>query len=545
MFGSSVNPAGLMMAPQRSQDIDRAVVAPKRVSTPPPPTLAHRAPAPFYYGGSDDMAMASGALTPRRTADSMMQPAFPDMEEPQKSFHPASWEDSMSVNLDELQRSFHPAAWEDRRRSFSAASSTTVSEIEAAAGGLSERQSSGLSPAALHFVDGVVPPPPPPVASRSDCRDLQKSLSKALSQTRRQVTPNELLDDEASSPRPRPPLPEELPLPAVSGNATAGSPPSLGSVGHPENCAGPCRYVKRQGGCRDGANCPQCHLCFWHRRSVMARQLLRLGITAEQEPALEGISLMPNTCAGATCGDSSVKVRPESMGTVGHPHSCGEPCKYVRRRTGCRDGQACPKCHACQWRRKPAGSLDMLSDEEDQADEGPNDAPATQPSAPTWLDRNAIEKLQETIPAPPGLTREAYDSPVPTLTVNVADCPSLGSLGHPWNCKAACKYVGRAGGCKDGWQCTCCHLCHWQRKPVAPAGNSDEASIETSKGSIGHPHNCSSPCKYVRRKGGCRDGVNCPHCHVCRWSRKHRPDQEDDEQPEAEGEFEMESRVEN
>merc|ERR1719329_235681 len=42
---------------------------------------------------------------------------------------------------------------------------------------------------------------------------------------------------------------------------------SCGSVGHPHTCAAPCRYVKKQGGCRDGASCPKCHLCFWHRKS--------------------------------------------------------------------------------------------------------------------------------------------------------------------------------------------------------------------------------------------------------------------------------------
>lgn len=37
-------------------------------------------------------------------------------------------------------------------------------------------------------------------------------------------------------------------------------------MGHPHACAGACRYVKRKGGCREGADCSQCHLCFWRRR---------------------------------------------------------------------------------------------------------------------------------------------------------------------------------------------------------------------------------------------------------------------------------------
>eukprot|EP00913_Durusdinium_trenchii_P000997 g920.t1 len=40
-----------------------------------------------------------------------------------------------------------------------------------------------------------------------------------------------------------------------------------------------------------------------------------------------------------------------------------------------------------------------------------------------------------------------------------------------------------------------------------------------SKGSVGHPYNCAAACKYVKRKGGCRDGADCPNCHECFWSK--------------------------
>jgi len=40
-----------------------------------------------------------------------------------------------------------------------------------------------------------------------------------------------------------------------------------------------------------------------------------------------------------------------------------------------------------------------------------------------------------------------------------------------------------------------------------------------SAGSIGHPHSCAQACKYVKRKSGCRDGSQCPNCHLCHWQR--------------------------
>merc|ERR1712060_495610 len=40
-----------------------------------------------------------------------------------------------------------------------------------------------------------------------------------------------------------------------------------------------------------------------------------------------------------------------------------------------------------------------------------------------------------------------------------------------------------------------------------------------SEGSKGHPHSCATPCRYVRRKFGCRNGAACPDCHICVWRR--------------------------
>lgn len=42
-----------------------------------------------------------------------------------------------------------------------------------------------------------------------------------------------------------------------------------------------------------------------------------------------------------------------SAGSVGHPYTCAEPCKYVRKKhRGCKDGSACVRCHLCEWKRR-------------------------------------------------------------------------------------------------------------------------------------------------------------------------------------------------
>ncbi|CAE7661449.1 unnamed protein product [Symbiodinium sp. CCMP2456] len=44
---------------------------------------------------------------------------------------------------------------------------------------------------------------------------------------------------------------------------------------------------------------------------------------------------------------------------------------------------------------------------------------------------------------------------------------------------------------------------------------------EPSVGSRGHYQGrCAAACKYVRKARGCKDGVNCARCHICQFSSK-------------------------
>jgi len=44
-----------------------------------------------------------------------------------------------------------------------------------------------------------------------------------------------------------------------------------------------------------------------------------------------------------------------------------------------------------------------------------------------------------------------------------------------------------------------------------------------SRGSVGHPETCKEPCKYNRKKRGCKDGFACTRCHLCTWHHKRNP----------------------
>jgi hypothetical protein len=45
-----------------------------------------------------------------------------------------------------------------------------------------------------------------------------------------------------------------------------------------------------------------------------------------------------------------------SQGSIGHPDSCSEACKYASRARGCKDGADCDRCHLCEWKRPPKKS---------------------------------------------------------------------------------------------------------------------------------------------------------------------------------------------
>jgi len=70
-----------------------------------------------------------------------------------------------------------------------------------------------------------------------------------------------------------------------------------------------------------------------------------------------------NPCSEASCFDSEhsdieeINLPPgvPSLGTINHPHNCGRPCKYMRKKQGCKDGKTCAYCHLCVWHSRRDG----------------------------------------------------------------------------------------------------------------------------------------------------------------------------------------------
>mmetsp|Transcript_78953 Transcript_78953/g.205240 ORF Transcript_78953/g.205240 Transcript_78953/m.205240 type:complete len:255 (-) Transcript_78953:423-1187(-) len=68
------------------------------------------------------------------------------------------------------------------------------------------------------------------------------------------------------------------------------------------------------------------------------------------------------TCGGSGCEEETpseaqadVVGLPDgcpSKGSVGHPFTCAEFCKYAKKARGCKDGAACDHCHLCTKKRE-------------------------------------------------------------------------------------------------------------------------------------------------------------------------------------------------
>jgi len=67
-----------------------------------------------------------------------------------------------------------------------------------------------------------------------------------------------------------------------------------------------------------------------------------------------------------------------------------------------------------------------------------------------------------------------------------------------------------------------CPPCRDEEKEFA--SESSESNELPSKGSMNHPHSCAAACKYIKKPRGCKDGADCDRCHLCsfRNNKQHK-----------------------
>jgi len=127
--------------------------------------------------------------------------------------------------------------------------------------------------------------------------------------------------------------------------------------------------------------------------------------------------------------------------------------------------------------------------------------------------------------------------------------PSIGSSSHADGQCRPCGWFWKPEGCKNGKDCHHCHLCpegeiknRKRAKAIVltqtcrpcearymfclssslsqPQGESElqyptVAPLLPSIGSDGHETGQCRPCAWLYKPGGCRNGAQCAHCHLC------------------------------
>ncbi|CAK0809650.1 unnamed protein product, partial [Prorocentrum cordatum] len=164
-----------------------------------------------------------------------------------------------------------------------------------------------------------------------------------------------------------------------------------------------------------------------------------------------------------------------SFGAIGHPIYCAGPCKYLSMARGCKDGQACDRCHLCAWSGRQQGAPGLARPPGLEAP-ARGAALAAKPAKPG-------ERMRSTRP----WTSEPPRPPAPT--VKPAPQP-------PEVCPPPPRAPQPAARCGPEPAGAAAEPCRAERAA--------EELEKMSLGSVNHPHSCAKACKYFRKPRGCK-----------------------------------------
>jgi len=327
--------------------------------------------------------------------------------------------------------------------------------------------------------------------------------------------------------------------------------PSRGSILHEEGSCSPCVWFWKPQGCQRGQECGYCHLCpEGEIKSRKKAKLATIRATASEKDGKEDTGEEPDSPSAESMQQrqSMTSMASERIATPGSTlHESGEcrPCAWFYKTQGCLNGADCRHCHLCpegEIKARKKSKVDMIRTASQQSD------------ASTSLMAEA-QSGQETgeIPPPPGLA-------APKL--GRAPSASEGSALHGTGECRPCAWYHKAQGCQNGVECRHCHMCpegeiKLRRKirsatmtstasnaPIEDIDEEDEddddeessgsederepakimlplAARNRKSGSLPSPgsdlHGTGQcrPCAWFHKPGGCENGAECRHCHLC------------------------------
>mmetsp|Transcript_49027 Transcript_49027/g.140924 ORF Transcript_49027/g.140924 Transcript_49027/m.140924 type:complete len:654 (+) Transcript_49027:131-2092(+) len=328
--------------------------------------------------------------------------------------------------------------------------------------------------------------------------------------------------------------------------------PSRGSVHHEGGSCSPCVWFWKPQGCQRGRECGYCHLCpEGEIKSRKKAKLATIRATASNGSKEDGDDAdSPTDMQQQQSSQNMTVVGSDQVTTPGSAlHGTGEcrPCAWFYKPQGCLNGEDCRHCHLCpegEIKARKKNKVDMIRTCSAQSES----------SIAAMVEAQSGHETSE-IPPPPGLV-------APKL--GRAPSTSVGAALHGTGECRPCAWYHKAQGCQNGVECRHCHMCpegeiKVRRKMrstptmTSSASNAlfedvdeqddddegaDAAEVELdsqpepakvmlplasrkkpvdlpSPGSDLHGTGQCRPCAWFHKPGGCENGAECRHCHLC------------------------------
>mmetsp|Transcript_29123 Transcript_29123/g.61890 ORF Transcript_29123/g.61890 Transcript_29123/m.61890 type:complete len:673 (+) Transcript_29123:108-2126(+) len=278
---------------------------------------------------------------------------------------------------------------------------------------------------------------------------------------------------------PPPPLPFEA----------ASAVPSVGSAMHASGGCRPCAWFWKPTGCQNGAECRHCHIC--PEGEVKARKKVKANIAREEKRQLDEahakvsemaqeVSVVAQRSAIDSLGespddlftamlpppglaepiDAPMNVLP-SLGSVLHSTGQCKPCAWFWKPQGCQNGKDCHHCHLCpkdEIKARKKEKLDALRVEQKEATSLRNPQ-REEPVLPCGLQREQAEAVQQPRKEKEATSFRGPGMPPLARLAAFGGLPSPGSALHGTGMCKPCGWFWRPGGCGNGKECRHCHLC--------------------------------------------------------------------------------------
>jgi hypothetical protein len=126
----------------------------------------------------------------------------------------------------------------------------------------------------------------------------------------------------------------------------------------------------------------------------------------------------------------------------------------------------------CFMAMSPTGSVGDLADMDTSAS-------ASASASASWDWSSGASDALEVESQEPDVFEACQPCGMEIMEITAENAPSPGSIGHPYTCAAACKYIKKPRGCKDGANCARCHICDFRNTKVKKEISADSVVVST------------------------------------------------------------------